>query len=764
MPGQAIVRIRDKQWQVALATTPWEQAGGLGGVPSIPPGAGMLFDLGCDQIITVTTMPMLFSLDIALISDSLTVVDIGRNVPPGLVISSSVPTRFFLEVNAGELEGIDTGDGVSLEFLPIVPTPLESTDWTYAMFSFMGFAVMGIFIAAIARTFIKAALGEPEKKPTLYGPRGEKLLPQTSPVLRQKWYEKGVEAGKKDGWMAVEDTLPETLSDHHDVIKSSEDLVWTDIDLWEETEHFWIFYGSKMWNDAKEDIDVYLDLKDEFWEGYLTGRKAMGIDIYQKASQLLKAPKLMPQTRHQRESSHSVIHLPFAGASKGKLWWLATVDSKTTTAEVTGIRKLSQRELEDAFANSWAVVSPDTATTSLPFAGVSKGRIWWLATINARTIEVKVSGIKGLSEIQLEDAFADSTATIYNSKGLKPRVIPVAMKEREIKNLRRAMRDWVKQYGEAPWSTDAKETFKLLKGRARAIGLSNEEFEKLWAAETEYAEPDFLRKQTPTRDDVSVNSFVERDRLGIWITDNRTDKVIAEWWDDDAREMFEDGFFKPGVPQHSWEKPGREFVDSVLDYAENMGLLAKEGSKAKGEKNLYSRVIPTKGEESGPSVADKIRQLGFDPDELWDLCKKVDEAMLGKGGVMWLSADKRRRGLEEKVYPLLREFKQKYGFDCPIGEGGVDVFRLERQIDNALRQRKSHPAGSSPAVIHKESKNLHPRVISVKGKGKGTPSELEYFADSPEFLTQTIDAIGYRSKLEKTFQEAIARAKGLKEL
>ena len=46
MSGQAIVRIRDHDWLVALATNPWEQSSGLGGVPSIPVGTGMLFDLG----------------------------------------------------------------------------------------------------------------------------------------------------------------------------------------------------------------------------------------------------------------------------------------------------------------------------------------------------------------------------------------------------------------------------------------------------------------------------------------------------------------------------------------------------------------------------------------------------------------------------------------------------------------------------------------------------------------------------------------------
>ncbi|GAI02654.1 unnamed protein product, partial [marine sediment metagenome] len=64
-------------------------------------------------------------------------------------------------------------------------------------------------------------------------------------------------------------------------------------------------------------------------------------------------------------------------------------------------------------------------------------------------------------------------------------------------------------------------------------------------------------------------------------------------------------------------------------------------------------------------------------------------------------------------------------------------------------------------------------ILSLTGsKGVGQPavipteprrrreSELEYFADSPEFLTQTIDSTGYRSKLDTTFQEAIARVKG----
>ena len=51
------------------------------------------------------------------------------------------------------------------------------------------------------------------------------------------------------------------------------------------------------------------------------------------------------------------------------------------------------------------------------------------------------------------------------------------------------------------------------------------------------------------------------------------------------------------------------------------------------------------------------------------------------------------------------------------------------------------------------------RVIPTEKRPHRAPGELEYFADSPEFLTQTIDAIGYRDRIDTTFQEAIARAK-----
>ncbi len=78
-------------------------------------------------------------------------------------------------------------------------------------------------------------------------------------------------------------------------------------------------------------------------------------------------------------------------------------------------------------------------------------------------------------------------------------------------------------------------------------------------------------KAKPTRDDVRVEVWEERDRLHIGIQDKETGDYYASWWDDEARQMFEGGFFK--------RRPNLE--ESVLDYAEEMGILAKESSEAK---------------------------------------------------------------------------------------------------------------------------------------------------------------------------------------
>ncbi|MDP2729115.1 MAG: hypothetical protein Q8O55_01375 [Dehalococcoidales bacterium] len=75
-------------------------------------------------------------------------------------------------------------------------------------------------------------------------------------------------------------------------------------------------------------------------------------------------------------------------------------------------------------------------------------------------------------------------------------------------------------------------------------------------------------KAIPTRDQVRVEDWSERDRRHIGIQVIETGEYLAGWWDEDAEQMFVDGFFKSGLGE-------RAFEDSVLEYAEDMGILAK---------------------------------------------------------------------------------------------------------------------------------------------------------------------------------------------
>jgi hypothetical protein len=86
-------------------------------------------------------------------------------------------------------------------------------------------------------------------------------------------------------------------------------------------------------------------------------------------------------------------------------------------------------------------------------------------------------------------------------------------------------------------------------------------------AERKQIEP-VAAKRKPTRSQVRIERWEERDRLHIGIQDKETGDYLADWWDDDARQMFEDGFFVAGKGQAAFE-------NSVLEYAEDMGILAK---------------------------------------------------------------------------------------------------------------------------------------------------------------------------------------------
>ncbi len=126
MPGQTVVTIDGKQWTVSVATTTAELVSGLSGVASIPAGTGILFDMGFDRSsIAVNMSEMLFALDIVFINSTQGIVGVLHDVQPGDEAQFQADTvagaRYFLEVNAGEAEGIEVGDTVDLGGAEVQP-------------------------------------------------------------------------------------------------------------------------------------------------------------------------------------------------------------------------------------------------------------------------------------------------------------------------------------------------------------------------------------------------------------------------------------------------------------------------------------------------------------------------------------------------------------------------------------------------------------------------------------------------------------------
>lgn len=173
MSGQALVTIGGKEWGVYLATTPYELTRGLGGLPYIPQGTGMLFDLGAEQLITVTTVPMLFPLDIVFINSSQIVNGLASHVAPGYMGTSEVPARYFLEVNAGEAQGIDKGDQAMISYL--INRPQQGT--ANGLVNFAGQVLALGLGVSVFRKVVKSVTGKGSTG-VLPTP-GQKLLPHT---------------------------------------------------------------------------------------------------------------------------------------------------------------------------------------------------------------------------------------------------------------------------------------------------------------------------------------------------------------------------------------------------------------------------------------------------------------------------------------------------------------------------------------------------------------------------------------------------------
>ena len=129
--------------------------------------------------------------------------------------------------------------------------------------------------------------------------------------MAENWYQRGVKAGKTEDWMNLEETLAEDRERHPRLTSEPAELVQVGIDGWEETDHFSILYGQPMLDDARDAVGVdgmnddvierYQENKDEFWNGYIAGRKEVGKDVLAVARRLTR--KRAPATARRKTKS-----------------------------------------------------------------------------------------------------------------------------------------------------------------------------------------------------------------------------------------------------------------------------------------------------------------------------------------------------------------------------------------------------------------------------------------------------------------------------
>jgi len=167
MLGQGTVTIQHTTWQVSLAADPVDLSNGLGDLPGLMAGAGELFDLGQLQIIQVTTVPMLFALDIAFLDETMVVTEVYRDIAPGYLVTSTQLARYFLEVNAGELADVNPGDQAEAEItLQPVISASSTTGWLDLLNSWLPLLLEVAFLGMLV-PWVKSLFREETVQPQL---------------------------------------------------------------------------------------------------------------------------------------------------------------------------------------------------------------------------------------------------------------------------------------------------------------------------------------------------------------------------------------------------------------------------------------------------------------------------------------------------------------------------------------------------------------------------------------------------------------------
>jgi hypothetical protein len=118
--------------------------------------------------------------------------------------------------------------------------------------------------------------------------------------LFNKWFGEGFKAGRTEKEMVIDKESLKDTFERFGGFDNVYDLVDEEINGWMELDYYWDKYGNEMLEDARnylsgeydKDSDevfiFYTELVNEFWDGYIKGRKIIGVDIYKIAEEIIE--------------------------------------------------------------------------------------------------------------------------------------------------------------------------------------------------------------------------------------------------------------------------------------------------------------------------------------------------------------------------------------------------------------------------------------------------------------------------------------------
>lgn len=119
----AVLQREDREITLFYVDTPTSRLRGLSNLSELPQDTGMFFSFDTSDMYAFWMKDMLFSLDIIWLDETMTVVDITRNISPETypeTFKPKVPARYVIECGAGcaQLYNIEEGEQLVVINLP----------------------------------------------------------------------------------------------------------------------------------------------------------------------------------------------------------------------------------------------------------------------------------------------------------------------------------------------------------------------------------------------------------------------------------------------------------------------------------------------------------------------------------------------------------------------------------------------------------------------------------------------------------------------